>query len=367
VASAVHFEGVVLGPSGFAAEGREWLAALEEAGLEPSLHGARLGDLDAPLARDARGVLGQAAGRPRRPGGVVFHHSLIPHFLPQAGVRNVLQTVFETTELPEPWLGALAHADDVVVLTDWARDVLVRGGLPAHRVHVLPPPLRVDDFCPAPIRDDRRRPFRWLTVFDWSLRKGPDILLRAFARAFRRDEAELVIKTIPDARRPAAALQEQCDAIVRGLAEARAPAVTVVADVLDDAALARLYRAADGFVLASRGEAWGRPVHEALLMELPTVAPAAGGLAALLPDDRFGYPVAARVTPVSDAAAAEVASFGGCRWFEADVVDLAARMRQAFEDGDEARARARAGRRRVLALCDRRRIVTELGALISRR
>ena len=39
----VHFCGTVIGPSDFAGEGRQFLSALERAGLHPSLSGYSLG------------------------------------------------------------------------------------------------------------------------------------------------------------------------------------------------------------------------------------------------------------------------------------------------------------------------------------
>ena len=64
----LHVRGVVLGPSGFAAQGREWLALLDGLGLRPSLHGARLGDVDGGEAPGDRDVIARCAGRTPGPG-----------------------------------------------------------------------------------------------------------------------------------------------------------------------------------------------------------------------------------------------------------------------------------------------------------
>jgi glycosyltransferase involved in cell wall biosynthesis len=361
----VHFVGVVLGPSGFAAEGRQWLACCETAGLAPALLGARLGDLDAPLPQADAERIARCGGRARRPFGIDWHHMLPQHFVPLAEAgHTVLHTVFETDTLPFALADRVARADTVVVLTEWNRQGCMAGGVPANKLVVLPPPI---DAGAVPARSPRRddAPFRWLSVFDWTLRKGPDLLLAAFARAFVAGEAELHIKTVPHAGRAKGILQEQANALVRRAARGRPPRVTVHEHVCDDATVLRLYADADGFALASRGEAWGRPVHEAMLCELPVVVPAAHACATLVPGDAYGFPVPARRVPVSLAAQLESPLFAGQWWHEVDVDAFAAAMRAVVADPAQARVRAQRARTRITALCDPVRIATELRRLLA--
>ncbi|MCC6672734.1 MAG: glycosyltransferase family 4 protein [Planctomycetes bacterium] len=367
----IHFRGVVLGPSGFAQEGREWLAALEAAGFAASLEGASLGALDAPLPPGDQERVARCAARPRCRGGTTFHHMLIPHAVPDPrAARNVLHTLFETDDLPEEWVPRLRAFDLLVVPSEHQRGVFARAGVAPERLAVLPPPLRTDqavrgdpERAADPPRPGGARPFRWLSVFDWSLRKGHDVLLRAFARAFRAGEAELVLKVLPG-RHAQAALQEHCDGVVRANARGTPPRVQVLQAVVDDRRCDSLYRCADAFVLASRGEGWGRPVHEALLHALPTVTTAGGTLAEVMPP-HAGFAVRASRVPVSAEAAAETPCFAGLHWWEPDVEDLAAQMRAVYEDLPAARQRAWRGREHGLWLCERGRIAERLRAILA--
>lgn len=362
-----HFHGVVLGPSGFAAEGREWLACFERAELAPSLAGARLGEHDAPLAQAHAERVRRCAARTRT-GGLDWHHMLIPHFAPLPGATHtVLHTVFETEGLPPSFVARVEQADTIVVLTEWNRRMFTAAGVSPAKLVVMPPPVEPLVAAPPP-RDagaDSQRPFRWLSVFDWTLRKGPDLLLAAFARAFAHGEAELIVKTTPRANRPAGALQAEADRLVATAARGKPPTVRIVERMLDDQGMAALYAVSDGFVLASRGEAWGRPVHEAMLMELPVVVPAAHACATLVPSDAVGYPVAARLVSVSEAAALETPQFRGQCWHEVDVDGLATRMREVVSDPREAAARAARGRGYILALTDRDAVATRLRDLLA--
>ena len=127
----LHFQGVVLGPSGFAAEGREWLACMEHTGVAPSLAGAQLGEHTAPLRAPDAARMTRCAARARRAGGVDWHHMLIPHFAPLEGAgHTIVHTVFETETLPAQFAAALAPADTVVVLSEWNRRGFAAGGVP---------------------------------------------------------------------------------------------------------------------------------------------------------------------------------------------------------------------------------------------
>ncbi|MCK5944361.1 MAG: hypothetical protein KAI24_20405, partial [Planctomycetes bacterium] len=195
----VHFRGVVLGPSGFAAQGREWLQLLEDLGLRPSLHGAQLGDVAGGESEQERALIARCAARPPQPGRITVHHVLPPGFEPDAGARaDIVLTVFETRGLPPGWGASLDRAAAVVVPANEIEAAFVRGGVAAERVHAIAPPVALDAFA-APSAPwsalPPRRPGvrRLLAVFDWSLRKGIDVLLPAFARAVGPDEGELVL------------------------------------------------------------------------------------------------------------------------------------------------------------------------------
>ena len=118
--------------------------------------------------------------------------------------------------------------------------------------------------------------FRVLSIFKWERRKAPDVLVDGFFRAFRDDDAELVIH----AYRPS---WERGDKDLRRVAERMRPArnearLTWLGGVeLSRRELRALYAAVDCFALPTRGEGWGLPVHEALAMALPTVVTGVAG------------------------------------------------------------------------------------------
>lgn len=362
----LHFRGIVLGPSGFAAEGREWLQALEDAGLAPSLEGARLGDRDCELNPKQRKLIANCAARSKQAGGTTVHQMLVSHFVPDPEAeRNVLITIFETESLPAGCAEQLNKADSIFLRTEWNRRAFISAGVQPEKIVVIPPPFDSSPFPGRVQRDEHAsRPFRWLSIFDWTLRKGHDLLLDAFARTFEAGEAELWIKTNPQ-EETTPSLQAHCEQRIRAAGKSDPPAVRVIDSLLTQSELRQLYVDADAFVLPSRGEGWGRPVQEAMLMELPVLVTGATALDTLVPDEGLGYRLRAQRVPVSSAAAAETPCFANQHWFEVDPEELGSRMRELTANPVTAACKARRARNYVLDLCDRRRIAGELATQLS--
>lgn len=240
----------------------------------------------------------------------------------------------------------------------WTRNVFTWSRFPSD------PAFYCGDPAPPPGLQSEAGLFRWLAVCDWSLRKGIDLLLQAFARTFEATEAELLLKVMPHPELTRTQIGRICATELSCHARGRSPRVTLVDTVIPLRQMPGLFASADAFVLPSRGEGWGRPVHEAMLMELPVVTTTAGALECLLPDERFGYPVRSREVPVPVSAAIETPVFRGQRWFEPDIDDLCTRMRQVFEDPTTARIRAQRGRQHILGLCQPDRIAAALGRIL---
>ena len=102
--------------------------------------------------------------------------------------------------------------------------------------------------------------------------------------------------------------------------------------------LPELYRAADAFVLPSRGEGWGRPHVEAMAMGLPLIATNWSGPTAYLSEE-VGYPLQFTLVAVPERM-----GLPGHRWAEPSLPHLRQLMRHVFERRGEARARGAAAR-----------------------
>ncbi|RMF59067.1 MAG: glycosyltransferase, partial [Calditrichaeota bacterium] len=116
-----------------------------------------------------------------------------------------------------------------------------------------------------------------------------------------------------------------------------------------------LYRTMDAFVLPSHGEGWGRPLMEAMLMGLPTIATRWSGQLEFMNDEN-SLLVDCDLVPVSPDAVAEVPSFAGQKWAQPSLEHLGERMRYALEHRDAARELGARGREFVAQNFSRERI-----------
>lgn len=104
-------------------------------------------------------------------------------------------------------------------------------------------------------------------------RKGVDVLLRAWQRAFRRSDAvRLVIKTFPN---PHNSIEEDVAALCAS-DEGLAPIEIINCDISEQEMIS-LYKTADSVVLPTRGEGFNLPALEAMLAGVPLIVTGHGG------------------------------------------------------------------------------------------
>ena len=133
----------------------------------------------------------------------------------------------------------------------------------------------LDPYAALASRPERghSRPFTFLHVSSAFPRKGVDVLLAAWAAAFRaEDPVRLVIKTFPNPHNDVAAAISAMRA-----ADAELAPIVHLDMELEDADLRTLFLGADAMVLPSRGEGFNVPAAEAMAAGLPLLVTAAGG------------------------------------------------------------------------------------------
>ncbi len=335
------WHGPLLEPSGYADEARALLLALEQAGRPVAAREARSSRLQARVTGAQLGAVRRACARPVPQGG----HVAVFHAVPRLGqplirdAANVARTMFETAAIPASWVPRLLEVDEVWVPCRFNVDSFEQGGVPRERLRVLPETVDFQLFDPddtEPLALPGRRRFAFLANFDFTDRKGWDVLLDAWADAFHPcDDVCLILKVISLA---GVEEREMKARIAAHLGGRRTAPIVLLARVLSTAELPRLYAAADAYVLPSRGEAWGRPYMEAMAMGLPTIGSRFGGPLEFMHDGN-AWLVDGRMVPVPREADIP-AHYRGQRWFEPDREALVVALRQVAEGGAETRAKA---------------------------
>lgn len=340
-------------PSGYAEEARHFLLALDQAGHSIAAQPIRWSDRVAVLsASDERRLLTMTARSPK-PGGIHVSHVFPTSFNRRTDAAlNVGRTMFETDRLPEGWADACNRMDQIWVPSEFNRETFARSGVHEEKLAVVPGAIDMrlypDD---APTLDIAgARGFNFLSVFDWSLRKGWDILLRAYVEEFSADEdVSLIIKTHSSLGCTVAQIGEQIVQFISttmGCELAQTPDIILQDTNLSAQRMPSLYRAADCFVLPTRGEGWGRPYMEAMASGMPVIGTNwSGNTAFMTPENSFL--IDCDIVDVPEPAWRETPTFLGHRWSEPDPAHLRTLIRRVFTNREEAAAIGRSARAHI--------------------
>ena len=348
--------GLIEGASGYADEARGFLRALEAAGDAPAARHLFGSVLDAKLSSQDRVMLRRQFGRPADGGAVAVHHYAPawrrqPPRLP--GIPNVARTMFETDRVPAAWIPQLLGRDQVWVPCAHNLEAFERGGVPSNRLRVVGETIDFDLFAPGAEPLELGTPnghFVFLSNLEFSERKAWRQLLSAWVRAFAStDPVYLVLKTTND---PDGSLgrrvRDAVAAAIRANGRTAAAPVHLLSHTLSPPDLVRMYAAADAYVLASRGEGWGRPYMEALAMGLPTIASRWSGPLEFMRDEH-SWLVDGRLVPVPRDHGVFADDVSAHRWFEPDVDALSAALTDVASNPARSRARAANARSDIIA------------------
>ena len=267
------------------------------------------------------------------------------------GARAIVQILpWEYGTLPQSWVDGLhaGGADEVWTPTDYCRTMFLDAGIPPERVAVVPNGIDPDAFSPDTPLDSyplaTRKTCKFVYVGGALPRKGVDVLLAAYRRAFTRDDDVALVLKLFGTR--SFYQLEDGGAMLRKFADdPRAPELVVIDEELTDADIVRLYRTCDALAFPYRGEGFGLPMLEALVCGLPVIATAGGAADAFL-DDTVAYRIPSRRVPLRGTMRGELLAGEGW-WLEPDVEVLAATLRHVATHPGEARAKALVGSQRA--------------------
>ena len=192
---------------------------------------------------------------------------------------------------------------------------------------------------PEPWPHSLGRSFRFLHVSSCFPRKGLDVLLSAYGRAFNAaDDVTLVIKTFPNPH-------NQAPEMVREFRkDPQHPDVVLIDQDLDTARMLDIYQRCHCLVAPSRGEGFGLPMAEAMSLNIPVITTGYGG------QTDFCTPDTAWLIDYSfKEAKTHLTRFGSC-WAEPDPEHLSGLMREVYRaDPDRLRLKTDQARHLIMS------------------
>ncbi len=256
------------------------------------------------------------------------------------------RTTFETDRIPDGWLERCNAFDEIWVPSNFNFETFAAAGIPRHRLHILQEGIDTDHFRPGmePLKIPGTRGFNFLSVFDWQMRKGYDVLLRAYCAEFGpEDDVSLILK-VSTVNQPHAQLVDLVSYFIERTLNMKlehSPNIVLMTGMLPHSRFPQLYASADAFVLPTRGEGWGRPYMEALACGRPVIATKWGGQLDFLNEENADLIELEGLR--STGADIDIEVFAGHRWAAPSVDHLRQLMRRAVLDPKSSARKAARG------------------------
>lgn len=282
----------------------------------------------------------------------------VPYFFratenkPSAGL-----TMSEVDGIPGKWAELCNQMDLVFVPSRFNMETFQKSGVSPAKLRCLP--LGIDSELFTPIGEKYRLEaanslFTFLSVGEWSPRKGFETLIRAFVQEFtRRDNVCLVLRCQcngsdydPNGRH----IKNQIAKLVEAERKLLPPPVILVPQTLHAQEMPALYRLAHCFVLPTRGEGWSIPAFEALACEVPVIITNWSAYLDYLNNDNAYLIDVESLEPVPGFGIATDEIYVGHKFAKPSTGHLRYLMRHVYTHRQEAKEKAVKGRNMVKEL-----------------
>lgn len=193
--------------------------------------------------------------------------------------------------------------------------------------------------------------YKFYSIFEWTERKNPKGLLEAYWRAFEdnpKAKVMLMLKTYVDNFNPEK-YKEIDQAIKKLKAQLNlthyAP-VYMYRELMTRHQIYRFHKTGDCFISAHRGEGWGIPQMEAMLIGNPIISTNYGGIHDYLKDGVNAMLIPYTMTPVSNTRNKQWYTTDQ-KWADADLKQMAIAIRTAYDNKDKMAKIGKAGQKLV--------------------
>ncbi|MBW2429336.1 MAG: glycosyltransferase, partial [Deltaproteobacteria bacterium] len=329
-------------PSGYADEARNLILQLQSLNIEPAVReiGRRSDVFRNGVGEQERVKLDEAIAQEISEDfiSIIQFPAYAFERIPLARY-HIGRTTFETNGLPADWIQKCNLMDEIWVPSEFNMQTFKAAGVTS-KLFKIPEGVNVERFRPGldELKIPGTRGVVFLSIFEWIYRKGWDVLLKSWAKAFDPDDnVSLVLRTYPmnvtgsdEAKQK---IEDRINNFLKTELKIRrqdvAP-IIVLAAQLHDSDMPRLYAAVDAYVLPSRGEGWGRTQMEAMACGLPVLSTRWSGNLEFMNDHNSLLLDINGLVVIDERA--EIPFYQGQKWAEPSVEHLGELMHKVVEN-----------------------------------
>lgn len=254
----------------------------------------------------------------------------------EPGKYHIGHFFWETSRVPEDFAKGLMLMDEIWTGSQANLEAIRAAGV-TKPVHVMPQAIETARDWPSGYQIDGFDGFLFYSIFEWTERKNPNTLLRAFWQEFSNGEnVGLLIKTYFQnfTLLNRQMITHKVRAVKSQMGPGQHPPVFLFKDLMDRRQIMRLHKTGDCFVSAHRGEGWGVPQAEALAAGRPIISTGYGGIHEYLTDD-VAWILPYTMVPVRGMNHSAQWYDPSQKWADVDIMALRRAMREAYEAGQD--------------------------------
>ncbi len=333
----------IMDSSGYADSSRNLLFSFMDAGNEIKIVEEKWNEIQTELPNEELERIQQNLITHDYFSDLEIHYSLPVLQIPSVKTNfRIARTMFETEMLPKEFVNNLNQLDRIWVPTEFNRNGFVNSGIDPQKIAIIPEAIDSKRFSKRTksIKLLSNEKYKFLSIFDWTLHKGWDILLEAFVYEFgSNEEVGLYIKTWSSNGYSIEQIHDQSDSHLKncfGHGLDHYKNIHIWQEHLTSKQLPELYHSVDCFIIPTRCDGWCRPLMEAMASGLPTIATNWSG-PAQYHNEKYGYPLRYNLQLVSSLGSREIPCYKGQIWAEPDVNHLISLMKNVYLNQDEAK------------------------------
>lgn len=264
------------------------------------------------------------------------------------GKYHIGRAFWETDKIPLDFAINLQMVDEIWTSSQFNAQAIKNAGVTIP-IYVIPQAIdtSIDQESIHPYISPNRGSYNFYSIFEWTERKNPMALLESYWREFDGVEGvSLTIKTylVGFTNEKRDAIKQQIKKLKQRLNLNSYAPVYLYTQLMDRFQIYRFHKTFDCFISAHRGEGWGLPQMEALLLGKPIISTNCGGIHEYLTHGKDSYLVKNKLVPLTNMAYNSQWYTPDQKWAEVDTEDFRRGMRWAYENRLEAETMGNEGK-----------------------
>ncbi len=337
----IRYTGPIFDNSGYARASRGNILALHNAGVPVTLNPISFEQIKPDLGVDGE-ILKSLVQKDISYNVNIIHTT--PEFWNKHKVHNAVNvgyTIWETTKLHSDWPKYINdNVTKVLVGCEWNAKIFKDSGV-SIPIGVVPHGINMDEFSnitPYNINGVSENDYVFYSIFQWTERKHPLALLKAYYHAFSgTSDVVLVLKTYRNnyTDDEKTAIRDTIKRLKYIMPMDHYPKVCFISNMLSEDEIVGLHKACDCYVSLDRGEGFGLSPFQAGATGNPIIVTGFGGATEYAKEDN-SYLIDYQLTPVFGMPWSPWYR-GDQLWAEPDIEHGAKLMQQVYMDRNVAK------------------------------